>query len=107
MRAFLLWISASALLACTGDLAVVSAAGSGAGGTGGAGTTGRGGSGGASCVAPSFAAGVEYPTGWNPRAVAAADLDGDGKPDLAVASSLADDSHSVVSVLSNHGHGTL
>ena len=32
-----------------------------------------------------FAARVDYPTGTAPASVAAADLNGDGKPDLAVA----------------------
>jgi len=49
-----------------------------------------------------FAAKVDYPTGIQPGAVAAADLNGDGKPDLAVAN--IDDG--TVSVLLNHGDGT-
>jgi hypothetical protein len=38
-------------------------------------------------VAGSFAAKVDFTTGTNPRSVAIGDLDGDGKPDLAVANS--------------------
>jgi len=38
-----------------------------------------------SIVAGSFAAKVDFTTGTNPRSVAIGDLDGDGKPDLAVA----------------------
>ena len=36
-------------------------------------------------LAPSFAQVKVYPTGDGPNAVAVADLNGDGKPDLAVA----------------------
>jgi len=38
-----------------------------------------------SITAASFAAKVDFATGTNPRSVAIGDLDGDGKPDLAVA----------------------
>jgi len=38
-----------------------------------------------SIVAGSFAATIDFTTGTNPRSVAIGDLDGDGKPDLAVA----------------------
>jgi hypothetical protein len=49
-----------------------------------------------------FAAPVEYPLGTEPAQVVAADLNGDGNPDLAVTSPV----HSVVSVLLNQGDGT-
>src|SRR5205814_1914064 len=49
-----------------------------------------------------FAAKVDYPTGSNPVSVAAADLNGDGKPDLAVANL----GGNTVSVLLNNGNGT-
>ena len=52
--------------------------------------------------APSFAAARSYPTGRGPRSVASRDLNGDGKPDLAVANS----SSNTVSVLLNKGDGT-
>lgn len=45
----------------------------------------------------SFAARVDYNTGLNPRSVAIGDLDGDGKPDMAVANS----SSSTLSVFRN------
>jgi hypothetical protein len=45
----------------------------------------------------SFAAKVDFTTGTNPYSVAIGDLDGDGKPDLAVANSGSD----IVSVLHN------
>jgi len=47
--------------------------------------------------AGSFAAKVDFATGVNPNSVAIGDLDGDGKPDLAVANS----SSNTVSVLGN------
>ncbi len=54
-----------------------------------------------------FAAPVSYAAGWSPYGVAAADLDGDGKPDLAVANfGNNDPSNSSVSVLFNLGNGT-
>src|SRR5262249_23262064 len=49
-----------------------------------------------------FAAKVDYPTGVHPLSVAAADLNGDGKPALAVANFCSDN----VSVLLNNGSGT-
>jgi hypothetical protein len=49
-----------------------------------------------------FAANVDYPVGQSPDAVAAVDLNGDGKPDLAVANFYGN----TVSVLINHGDGT-
>src|SRR6185437_9787817 len=45
---------------------------------------------------------VDYPTGTAPWSVVAADLNGDGKPDLAV----ADEGSNTVSVLLNNGNGT-
>ena len=48
---------------------------------------------------PAFAAKVDYTTGAYPSSVAIGDLDGDGKPDLAVANS----GSSSVSVLRNTG----
>jgi len=45
----------------------------------------------------SFAAKVDFTTGTNPRSVAIGDLDGDGKPDLAIANT----SVSTISVLRN------
>ena len=53
----------------------------------------------------SFAAKVDYPTGLAPDSVTAADLDGDGKPDLAVANGGAPPANTV-SVLLNQGNGT-
>ena len=50
-----------------------------------------------SIVPGSFAAEVDFLTGANPRSVALGDLDGDGKPDLAVANS----GSNTVSVLRN------
>ena len=52
-----------------------------------------------SAGSPSFAAKVDYPTGTNPYSVAIGDLDGDGKPDLAV----TNNSSATVSVLRNTG----
>ena len=52
-----------------------------------------------SAGSPSFAAKVDYPTGTNPYSVAIGDLDGDGKPDLAVANR----GSATVSVLRNTG----
>src|SRR6185437_14841429 len=49
-----------------------------------------------------FAAAVDYLTGLGPNAVVAADLDGDGKPDLVT----QDDATGTVSVLLNDGDGT-
>src|SRR6185437_333831 len=48
-----------------------------------------------------FAAKVDYPTGKGPSSVVMADLNGDGKTDLAV----ANQSSSSVSVLINNGAG--
>src|SRR5262249_7005588 len=45
---------------------------------------------------------VDYPAGASPRSVAAADFNGDGKPDLAVGNGGA----SSVNVLRNNGDGT-
>lgn len=45
----------------------------------------------AGATTPSFAAGPSFATGDGPSAVAAADFNGDGKPDLAVADRGADD----------------
>jgi gliding motility-associated-like protein len=50
-----------------------------------------------SIVAGSFAAKVDFATGTAPRSVTIGDLDGDGKPDLAV----ANDASNTVSVLRN------
>src|SRR5262245_4217466 len=52
---------------------------------------------------PSFLAAATYPTGPEPTAVAVADLNGDGLPDLATANFDSND----VSVLLNQGGGTL
>ncbi len=49
-----------------------------------------------------FALAVTYFAGPDPYGVAAADLNGDGKPDLAVANSYSN----TVSVLLNPGNGT-
>ncbi len=54
-----------------------------------------------------FRAGVSYYTGTSPGSLAIGDLNGDGKPDLAVtAGSTNDSSVSSVKVLLNHGDGT-
>jgi uncharacterized repeat protein (TIGR01451 family) len=53
-------------------------------------------------VAVEFATGVSYPVGTAPAAVAMADFNGDGKPDVAVVNSGSGD----VSVLLNNGDGT-
>jgi hypothetical protein len=45
---------------------------------------------------------VTYPTGSNPYSVVAADVNGDGKPDIVVANSYSNDT----GVLLNTGHGT-
>ena len=50
-----------------------------------------------------FSAKVDYPTGGTPLSVAAADLNGDGRPELAVANSYPDNT---ASVLLNNGNGT-
>jgi predicted NUDIX family NTP pyrophosphohydrolase len=50
----------------------------------------------------SFQAKRDYRTGWNPNAVAIGDLNGDRRPDLAIANGFA----SAVSVLMNRGDGT-
>jgi hypothetical protein len=49
-----------------------------------------------------FAAKVDYTTGNSPRSISIGDLNGDGKPDLAV----ANNSSNSVSVLRNLGNGT-
>ncbi len=51
-----------------------------------------------------FGAKVDYPTGLGPRSVAAADVTGDGKPDLVVANTSA--GTGTVSVLVNTGTGS-
>ena len=53
-----------------------------------------------SITTSSFAAKVDFTTGTNPRGVAIGDLDGDGKPDLAVANALIG-TGGTVSVLRN------
>ncbi|AOS83392.1 hypothetical protein BIU88_04080 [Chlorobaculum limnaeum] len=50
----------------------------------------------------SFAAKVDYATGWSPSSVTSADIDGDGDADVIVANSDSD----TVSVLKNNGNGT-
>jgi hypothetical protein len=57
---------------------------------------------GAGDAARLFGAPVSYPTGAGPTAIALGDLDGDGKPDLAIANRSAAN----VSVLVNSGSGT-
>src|SRR5262249_34361375 len=52
---------------------------------------------------PSFISAPAYPAGANPRALAAADFNNDGRPDLAVAN---DTSAGTVSVLLGNGNGT-
>jgi hypothetical protein len=54
----------------------------------------------------SFAARVDYQTGYRPTSVAIGDLDGDGKPDLVAANYLGDNLPGSVSVLRNLGNGT-
>ncbi len=54
-----------------------------------------------------FAAAVSYPAGAGPSLVASPDLNGDGKPDLVVTSSIGPSSiPDTVSVLRNLGDGT-
>jgi hypothetical protein len=48
-----------------------------------------------------FAAAVSYDTGYHPQAVAAADFNGDGKPDI-----VAGNTGTTISVLMNNGDGT-
>ena len=55
--------------------------------------------GGGAITSSSFSMNVDFTTGSNPRSVAIGDLDGDGKPDLAVANYASD----TVSVLRNTG----
>jgi hypothetical protein len=52
-----------------------------------------------------FAARVDYATGSNPQSVAIGDLDGDGRPDLAVANSFNGAGGNTVSVLRNTSGG--
>jgi hypothetical protein len=56
----------------------------------------------ASALCPSFTAVASFPTGESPAFVAAADLDGDGVPDLVV----ADNYFSYVNVLRGNGDGS-
>jgi hypothetical protein len=74
----------AALLACIGFALVLGAVGSSA-----------------TSPAPSFAAAKSYATGKDPGAIAIADLNGDGKPDLVTANS-----GNTVSVLLNRGQGS-
>src|SRR2546428_447945 len=53
-----------------------------------------------SSTPPTFQPKVDYPTGSSPSSVAIGDLNGDGKPDLAVANL------TTVSVLLGNGNGT-
>jgi hypothetical protein len=55
----------------------------------------------AALAQPSFAAPTDYPVGDNTQSVAVGDLNGDGKPDLAIANNLSGD----VSVLLGDGIG--
>src|SRR6185437_2546544 len=104
MRAVLLFVGAAALLACQGSVVLGDAAGTGgAGASTGAGAAGPSGSGGA-CGAPSFAGHVEYPVDDYPFSLTAADLNGDGKIDLAVANSYVNEcTPGTVGVLLNKG----
>ena len=51
-----------------------------------------------------FGTKTDYPAGYNPQTVVAVDLNGDGKPDLALATNL--DTHGFVAVLLGKGDGT-
>jgi hypothetical protein len=58
---------------------------------------------GANCATcPDFAAAVNYGAGSGPEAMALGDVNGDGKPDLAV----ADNGSNMVSILLGNGDGT-
>jgi hypothetical protein len=56
--------------------------------------------------APSFARARSYPAGRFPRSVAIGDLNGDGKPDLAIANQGDEKGANTVSVLLNRGDGS-
>jgi hypothetical protein len=51
-----------------------------------------------------FGTKTDYPAGYNPQTVVAVDLNGDGRPDLALATNL--DTHGFVAVLLGKGDGT-
>jgi FG-GAP-like repeat len=99
------------------DLAIANRGASGAGGAGGV----SGASAGSVSVILSngnrtFAAAINYPAGTMPSGIAVGDLDGDGKPDVAVANhgggilgrpDLVSQDYGNVSVLLNNGNGAL
>src|SRR5262245_18528249 len=88
MRALLLGIGACALLACGARTGLLE-------------TDAPEDAPGARCTKPRFAAVVDYPTGTSPFNVVAADLNGDGRLDLADVSG----NDNIVSVFLNLGDG--